>query len=159
MCPFKPLSELVLKCDTGINLSESCCGGVEPPLMEIFGRAAISFQALGQSGSSGWIPNAQRFLGDGGGYLEGMGVHGAAALLRSQSGINNAARGEILDIQTQVFLLYLPGTLIYRKISCLRWHCNNCPRYRRTASACSYAANRINLSIPERRLVSWITPC
>lgn len=38
MCPFKPLSELVLKCDTGINLSESCCGGVEPPLMEIFGR-------------------------------------------------------------------------------------------------------------------------
>lgn len=35
MCPFKQLSELVLKCDTGINLSESCCGGVEPPLMEI----------------------------------------------------------------------------------------------------------------------------
>lgn len=46
MCPFKPLSELVLKCDTGINLSESYCGGVEPPLMEIFGRAAISSQAL-----------------------------------------------------------------------------------------------------------------
>lgn len=46
MCPFKPLSELVLKCDTGINLSESCCGGVEPPLMEIFGRVAISSQAL-----------------------------------------------------------------------------------------------------------------
>lgn len=45
MCPFKPLSELVLKCDTGINLSESCCGGVEPPLMEIFGRVAISSQA------------------------------------------------------------------------------------------------------------------
>lgn len=44
MCPFKPLSELVLKCDTGINLSESCCGGVEPPLMEIFGRAATSFR-------------------------------------------------------------------------------------------------------------------
>lgn len=46
MCPFKPLSELVLKCDTGINLSESYCGGVEPPLMEIFGRAALSSQAL-----------------------------------------------------------------------------------------------------------------
>lgn len=45
MCPFKPLSELVLKCDTGINLSQSCCGGVEPPLMEIFGRVAISSQA------------------------------------------------------------------------------------------------------------------
>lgn len=43
MCPFKPLSELVLKCDTGINLSQSCCGGVEPPLMGIFGRAAIAF--------------------------------------------------------------------------------------------------------------------
>lgn len=46
MCPFKLLSELVLKCDTGINLSESCCGGVELPLMEIFGCVLISSQAL-----------------------------------------------------------------------------------------------------------------
>lgn len=63
MCPFKPLSELVLKCDTGINLSESCCGGVEPAIDGNFWTCGDIFPGAAATHGGAWFLNAQRFSG------------------------------------------------------------------------------------------------
>lgn len=63
MCPFKPLSELVLKCDTGINLSESCCGGVEPAIDGNFWTCGDIFPGAAVTHGGAWFLNAQRFSG------------------------------------------------------------------------------------------------
>lgn len=118
MCPFKPLSELVLKCDTGINLSESCCGGVEPPLMEIFGRERRYLSRERRSDSRAHSPDSRaRFKGfwDAEGRWGGGGV---AAVMRCGGGWPapsgcNLQRCALLFKTLRVFLPFRYWQLLY----------------------------------------------
>lgn len=103
MCPFKPLSELVLKCDTGINLSQSCCGGVEPPLMEIFGCVDI-FPGAAQSHGGAWLVNMARVLAWGGRMSSGC---------RQASGVTPCFHAQEETCCRKWFLLYQEIILLY----------------------------------------------
>lgn len=115
MCPFKPLSELVLKCDTGINLSESCCGGVEPPLMEIFGRERRYLPRERRSDSRAHSPDSRaRFKG----FWDAGGWRGVAVVMHCGGGWP-APSG--CDLQRCALLYNIKGFLPFRswKLLCV----------------------------------------
>lgn len=146
MCPFKPLSELVLKCDTGINLSESCCGGVEPPLMEIFGRAATSFR--GRVTAVAESQTRRGFWETGEDIWRVWACMGPRAFC-AWGPASTMLEGSRFYTSEHSFFFFTWYVDLSLKITCLQWRCNNCPHYRRTASTCSYTANSINLNTPQ----------
>lgn len=115
------------------------------------------FPGATQSHGAGWFLNAQRFLGYGGGCLEGIGMHGAGAGIHSAYEFLNVAvpgcsawkHGCIFFSLAHVRLGIIFVIYFYAlpPAACLQWYRNNYDDYRNTASAAGCIAYNINLNV------------